>query len=54
MVPPNGTDDTERKVKVDCDRINHVVLELFEFHCITAKLGVANHSVTLVGRPVFH
>jgi hypothetical protein len=54
MVLPDGTDDTERKVKVDCDRINHVVLALIEFHCITAKLCVANHSMTLVGRTVFH
>jgi hypothetical protein len=54
MVLPDGTDDAEWKVKVDCDRVNHVMLTLIQLHCITPKLRVANHSVTLVGRTVFY
>src|ERR1700761_9032103 len=54
MVLPDGTDDAEWKVKVDCDRVNHVMLTLIQLHCVTPKLRVANHSVTLVGRTVFH
>jgi hypothetical protein len=48
MVLPDGTDDAEWQVKVDCDRVNHVMLTLVELHCVTAKFGVANHSVTFV------
>lgn len=43
-----------RRVKVDCDRVNNVILALVQLHCITPKLRVAYHSVTLLGRTVFH
>jgi hypothetical protein len=31
MVFPDGTDDAEWKVKVDCDRVDHVMLTLISF-----------------------
>jgi hypothetical protein len=45
MVFPDRTDDAEWKVKVDCDRVDHVMLTLIQLHCITPKLRVANHAV---------